>query len=694
MAETIWSSGFTFSYLQKNEGCEIKVFGSRNHIIEFAQQLSWLAASFRIPQSEKLTLSESVLQWERDSHFQLLLLDLQQIAANEFSCWYPLFENGVVAREFPIPSRQGEIGLELPFGVMATLARVTYPMELYDGIILKGPSTALLPIKCSFALTASVQLHFIASDAHDLQLPMNSVANHVSTWYETTDFDLLSKARTFLGYCKNAGIHLGTKDPNFRDIKRSDAMIERDRPEVSRELSASLGSDGMGIFGAMFGFKVIYPRALRGTTKSINLSLEDRLLRSKEQPLLLYDTGKKRGWLVSELSVVLHIAHAWAACQDTSRKIPTNSVPFAKVLADGGLAAWDAIREGKTLELSDDGIEGRPELFIDRIKNIVTALESRKELTIERENASGSRLRNRPGLRGWEFVDLVTMSYLFKRREVPINTRTGGDWYHIANDNPDVVVLFCNGLGHPIKACEDENGCPSWTRIPEGNDYLTASVPCLKHLAEIHGGSSPYWKLTPNFYWHRPPGEILFEDCDYDRESGCNRLQDIKTKNSNAPGAIPLNASVIFGKPESIRKPRCKPLKKPVQGEEDEVAIQKHAISRPPKQDPLGRDFICDYNVNSSLSRRYYNDPTPSTENVAENTRTQPNGFSGIPLHSKNPTPALAKNTSASQRPQHNGEDFNVQDIGYRLHAPEFPSENILRKRPRIQDLRNDPQSV
>ena len=249
----------------------------------------------------------------KDNVFGLSLLELQQVEESEVSCWYPLFESGVIAHGFPVPPREGELGIELPFGVMASLARITYPMEMYDGIILKGPSTALIPIKRFPASTASVQWHFITTDSHDLQLTMDSVAKQIPAWYETTDFELLTNARTFLGCCKNATIHLGTKDSGYENVKRSNAVMEPDRLEFSKEILASFRSSGMGIIGAMLGLKVVYPKALLGTTKTINLSLKDRLRRSTKQPLLMYDTETKRGWLVPELSAVLHLAHIWDA---------------------------------------------------------------------------------------------------------------------------------------------------------------------------------------------------------------------------------------------------------------------------------------------------------------------------------------------------------------------------------------------
>lgn len=51
------------------------------------------------------------------------------------------------------------------------------------------------------------------------------------------------------------------------------------------------------------------------TTKPGNSFFDDQLDRTGDRPFLLNDTVDKREWLVSELSVAIHIALAWASKQ-------------------------------------------------------------------------------------------------------------------------------------------------------------------------------------------------------------------------------------------------------------------------------------------------------------------------------------------------------------------------------------------
>ncbi|KAL9123052.1 MAG: hypothetical protein Q9187_000403 [Circinaria calcarea] len=579
--ETCWSSGlrFTVDLSAYHMGLldrhvTIKLFGTQEQLAEIAQQLAWLSAVFRVPKYNELSLSDVVLERIGNKSFKMFLLDLQPVNEKEPSCWHPLFVNGVIARGFPIPARQEEVGIELPFEVMTALGRVLYPMEYYDGIILKGPFTALVPI---VRYSDSVQWHFIASNTGNERLVTGSIGNHLTDWFETCDFDLLKEARTFLGYCRNAEIHLGTPDLDYTSIKRSDAQSERSRFGFSPKISFSMGSSGQGFFGAMFGSEVVYNRGLRATTKSTDLFLEDRLRRASEQPLLLYDTEKKRGWLIPELSVILHIVHVWASRQEDLSPNTVHDIPHAEISANGGMAAYDAIDKGRLVKVRPEGIDGKPQLFIDVIKSFLTAFESRKEEIITREDSSSSRPFRQPGLRGWDILDIVTRKHIFGRKEVPIMKKTGGKWDLVALENPELIVLFGEGLGEPIKPERHEKLCRTWTPVPEGRDYLIASVRCLKQLAAIHGGPPTCPKLTPHLHWHCPPNGKLWEACEFGAGHGCNRLQGLEEKGFNPPGLLEPDGGVIFGKMGKEDSRCCEPLKRqPVEDADKNVQHDLH----------------------------------------------------------------------------------------------------------------------
>ena len=536
------------------------VSGSANEITDIAQQLAWLTAVFRVPKDGELCLSHVKLEPLNCHEFKLSCLELQPVSDEESSCWHEIFPSCVIAHGFPVPSRDQEVGLELPFELMTVLSRVLYPLEYHDGIILKGRSTALIPTAQG---SSSVQWHLISSDDTDKQLSTESIPQLVSEWFETRDLDLLRKARTFLGYCRNAEIHLGTATSKFKNILRSGSKAEKSRLNIATKLSILIGSSGNFAFN--LGTDLTLPRSLRATTTPLNLHLRDRLRRAKTQPLVLYDMETKRGWLVPELSVVLHISHAQIAEQPHLNCEELDRLGYAEISGDGGQAAFDAITRACEVKLCDKDVDGKPLLFRDIVDKILLALESRKELRIARKDTSGSRQLIRSGLCGWDLIDFVNFDYLHRSREVSIDKKTGGSWDRIASENPDIIVLFCKDLGEIIKPNEDEKVCGSLTPLPEGRSHLIASVPCLEKLASVHGGSSTSTKLTPHLYWHRPPNGKLFEECDSSLNGACNRFQDLGKKDRSGPGQLQPYGAVIFGKncgmyQNSCKQPKSQPI--------------------------------------------------------------------------------------------------------------------------------------
>ena len=543
----------------KKEYAKIYASGSHHDLIHIAQQLAWISAIFRVPRDGELTYSDVAIEKRGHLQYNLILMDLQNVRNTNKYCWHSLFVNTVIARGFTIPHRESEIGVEVPFEVMMALACILYPLDYHGGTILRGVKLTLVPTAhCS----GSVQWHCVSSE-QDSYLPRASqVMKQVPEWFKTHDFELLKTARTFLGYCRIAEIHLGTKGIDYNSIQKSDAKSERTRAVISREFAANLGMSAKGIVTASLGSKITIPRRMRVTTK-LGLFFQDRVLRARDQPSILYDVEKKTGWLVPELSVILHIAHTWASQQpDISAEI-LKKLPHAAASGNGGAAAWDAIMKGKGVELRKDSIDGKPQLFGDVINNVLTALENRKDVAVERDNSFFDfHFPTSSGLRGWEFVDLARCSYLAECKEVNVDHKTAGEWGSIAAENPELVVLFCKGLGHPIRPAKHQNICRSWTPIPEGRCYLIASVHCLKSLSENCGGTESCPKLTRHLHWHRPQGTTLFETCNYGVGSRCNPLQElIAKKKAFAPGILEPHGAVIFGKMKQAMTTCCEPFK-------------------------------------------------------------------------------------------------------------------------------------
>ena len=558
----------------RNEFARIDASGSKDNLIYTAQLLAWISAVFRVPRDNELTYSDVVFEKTGPLQFRMALIDLQKMKNADGCCWRSLFLNSVIARGFPTPDRGKEIGIEVPFEVMISLACVLYPMEYHGGTILRGIKLTLVP---TAQFSGSVQWHCVSSE-QDCYLPQaDEVMKQIPEWFKTPNFELLKTARTFLGYCEIAEIHLGTCGIDYRAIRKSDAESERPTAKVSREFSTSLVMSAKGIIAATFSPKITIPRRLRATTKQLDLFFEDRVLRARDQPSIVYDVEKKQGWLVPELSVVLHIAHTWASQQPDIAAEVLENIPYAAASGNGGAAAWDAIIKGKRVELRRDSINEKPQYFGEVINNVLCALESRKDLAVGRDDTFFDfPSTTRSGLRGWEFVDLANWKYLSERKEVDIERKTAGEWGSIAAKNPDLMVLFCKGLGQPIKPAKQQKICPLWSPIPDGRCYLTASVPCLKSLSERCGGTESRPKLTHHLHWHRPQGASLFEGCNGGSRNGCNCLQELVVeKKAVAPGFLEPHGAVIFGKMGTSMRTSCKSSKAPGEDRlEDNTTIQ------------------------------------------------------------------------------------------------------------------------
>ena len=446
----------------------------------------------------------------------------------------------------------------------------------------------------------------------DKRLSTKSIAEHIpeSSWFETCDFELLSTARTFLGYCKDAEIHLGTNTSIYRNIERSNARGEPFRLGSARTFPMTLGLSGMGLIGNV-STKFTLPKSLQATTRSVVAYLEDQLEQARDQPLLLYDVESKRGWLVPELSVILHIAHTWASKQyDSSDTL--HGIPHATVSANGGEAAYNAIREGREIKLRT-GLDGNPQFFIDLIKKFLTVLESRKEVIIQKDSTSTNFRLTRPSLRGWEFVDIATFSYFHGSKEAPIDQSSGGQWNIIAAGNPGLVVLFGKGFGEIIKPARNENICQSWNPIPRGCDYLTASVSCLEKLAAMNSIEPQRPQLTANLHFHRPEGSSLFEDCEFGFGLGCNRLQELKGRGFRTPGPLERHGAVIFGNAKKWTRISCAPVRdraNTVQGQNTCHAEQStYSHMHNPISALQDLDYSMTYRISNDPPGHYY-EPT------------------------------------------------------------------------------------
>ena len=142
----------------------------------------------------------------------------------------------------------------------------------------------------------------------------------------------------------------------------------------------------------------------------------------KQRSLILYDVDSKRSWLVSTISVVLHMMHVWAQRHPSLVRFENILVdlPFAEASWDGGLAALEAIKENSLLKLHDEP-SGEPYRLMDLAKKLWRNIESIIDQMDDGHHACGGFLCQR--LKAWELLDVIEGRHFATRRKSVLQAR-------------------------------------------------------------------------------------------------------------------------------------------------------------------------------------------------------------------------------------------------------------------------------
>ena len=474
---------------------------------DIAHQIAWLIAAIRPPIPGKVFFSQSLVERDPEGSYVIRLVPLEAIEDDSQMCWLPLMQGAVLVRDSPIPCRDNQVGLEIPFHLMTELAGPMYPVKQDGGIYLQGFSRLLYPTYHSDDLSW-IQWHLGSSCSSRQKLQLGLLSNN--QWVQIASPSQLSSARTFLGVYREAIVNLGTTSSidYFRGIRFSGAFDETHSAAIGAPTSVSIGTSGMGIFGASVSAPIIYGKSLMRAGDGIDHDYLDILQICKERPIILYDTGQdsERGWMVSMLCVILHLIHTWAARTHTS-----NDVPVIDPRWDGGEAAYDALKDLGNLDLRDHSSSEQARASSPRetgqrsSSKTLGSLVKRfwqgitKRAAVDLEKVSEDQLQINVGwskLYGWEYMDLI-LDKPSHRQQIPFQ----GNWKPFTEDVP---ILFAQGLGEVISRHSCVQACPHWSTVPAGKQYLVAMVDCLRWLAWTRGGDCEElctMRLTNEHYW-------------------------------------------------------------------------------------------------------------------------------------------------------------------------------------------------
>lgn len=481
--------------------------GLPSDVADVLQQLAWLAAVFTLPTRDTLTISIPSLEIIGKGKLKLRTRSVSSASlgqSDQFDpfnhldtpqCWHGLLRGAVLAYGFPISHRLNGLGLELPFDLMLALADIRSQVDTGENTILVGGSgKMLLP---TTRLLDGMQWHCVLMD--DENDDASQTYDSIVALTEE-DMEQFQNQRMFLGYYQHAQVLLGTRElvqSNSLHAMESGFLPPPRRIELADEGTITGGISVKGILSMGLSRKYVM-------TKTLRISLEGRgfhelVDEAEQQPAIVYDANTKCAWLVSELSVVLHIALSYLSnpriqerrrtgCRQLQGEWP--SLPYAAPRTDGGKESHRICKrpENCSLELWADG--ARNKTFADVIEDTLKDFQSVRNSVAAQAKVTRRWAISRPGLRGWEYTEFLSRKTSFSEREVPRDGHYARWWELAKEKEKEMLVILVNGFGSLIRPTPFSKTMPGLVKIPPGSRLLVASQPCLSKMISLDGNGT------------------------------------------------------------------------------------------------------------------------------------------------------------------------------------------------------------
>lgn len=491
--------------------------GTGSQITVMAQLLVWVAATFRLPQTKKLSFSQARFSVTSSTEFSIQLEDLREPEGHALgTCWSPLFPSTVVAYDFPVPSVPGMLGLQVPLGIIIDLAEIMQDVTLEDdkgadaGTYLDGINWRLYPTEYNKELNA-VQWHLtsksLREDAAGLEFAPGQ--DEGPRWRRDVDAEKLGNATAIVGYCGEVHLHLGTKSrlQQYKKYRPSGAEFEKPAAEATIS-SFTGGANLLGKASASATITMKYKNGLKqGRAETKDTSLEDVLSMAAEEPIILFEMelGKERAWMVPQLSLVLDLYNFWASGlgKDQLKKIQ-----YADLGGDAGKNAKAVLEnteyanqvvQKKILSKEEDTIVS------DKIKQICSNIQNWVVKNADADEETGWSVRmGRTPMNGWDWLELTDSWTLSRRRDARregniFTKKEKPAWLKLTKHVP---LLLGRGMGQVITPVDTKSVCRNWYPVPGGfeSNYLVAPVKCLQSLANKYGDKAT-WLLLERLSW-------------------------------------------------------------------------------------------------------------------------------------------------------------------------------------------------
>ncbi|RSM20212.1 hypothetical protein CDV31_001009 [Fusarium ambrosium] len=480
--------------------------GGLHFVSEIGEQLSWLASALR----PSLTHGRVVGYIPRLRSLRLLPPGTGKTIAScdisiEFGgtedrslkpglCWGKLCCGTVLVKGFPILKRSiPKTGLEMSLAEIATIIGSGQVVRWGQRIIMKGFNMLAI---ATLAAADIIVWHLLVSDEADERI------SYVDPRLDELDngnmegitLRMLEEKRHVVGWCAAVtdlcGGALANHDVKSSGLQKPPGSIVIDR------LYLEAGADVVG-----------------GVSMKINSKEQPFWLqRGKDypsllkwigvQPIAFHDVASRRTWLVDGASALLHLVRISLYLDENDPDSTYDWVFDPTQLKDkwdgitGRQAALRTLKSWDNLDLNiyivdkRRGPSGATEVqyatFGTRVKEVLHSIE----LLIDRQSKTASQegirisqsLDPRREIVGFDVLDVVTpLGPILPRVQ---HLKSWGHGWIDFMPSIGVTTIFGNGFGDLIRPDLPQNLCQGWKSLPEGKDYMAASISTLQMLYE------------------------------------------------------------------------------------------------------------------------------------------------------------------------------------------------------------------
>lgn len=239
-----------------------------------------------------------------------------------------------------------------------------------------------------------------------------------------------------------------------------------------------------------------------------------------EQPMVLYDPGDRRAWLVDGASALLHLVRA-SMERDRNNPVYRSRWRFNGTLR--GDTAVEILTDLDNLDIklfvedrrpvAGGGMEDVYCYFRDRVQDILRNLDTLIDYQVQAATRDGYWFhQSGPIMKktavGFDFWDVAKPAPSITRRYHTLDT-WGYGWVDYIR-SIGATVIFGNGLGELIRS-ETAGPCTGWASVRTGRDLLCTSIRTLKIISATMGTCLGEGELTSDMFWSsRSP---LFTKC-------------------------------------------------------------------------------------------------------------------------------------------------------------------------------------